>query len=237
MTKIYFSYKKSIIIFSVSVLLWVSIQTSWAQRRLLIFPMTNTVSFSPDTFEVRTRITFKNISETKHSYVWDRNITDLTNGWVSFVCDANNCWSSNASKSPKTLDLPPGGAGSLEVVMRPNHQAGQAQLELKMHEYGSNKNVQIVKLNFEAKKAVKEDNLNFKIFPNPATDYFQLEGEGIDKVMIYNIIGREVRSYKVTEGGKYAVNDLPEGIYIIRLINSNGLPVKTIRLSKSRIKA
>lgn len=232
-----FSYKKLLIIFHLLLLMCLSANTSTAQRRLSVYPMTNAAVFSADTFEVRVKITFKNVSNVKRSYMWERNITDWTGGWISFVCDVNNCWQSSTIKSPKTIELSPGTSGTLEVVMRPNHQAGQAQLELKLREVNTNKNAQTVKLDFEAKKSIKEDNLNFKVYPNPTTDYFQIDGDGIDKVVIYNIIGREVRSYKVTEGAKYPVSELPEGIYIIRLINSNGLPVKTMRLSKAKIKA
>lgn len=208
-----------------------------AQRQLSVSPMTSTTSFHADTFEVRTKIYLKNTSTVKKSYTWERNITDWTNGWVSFVCDENNCWTGTTQKSPKRIDLSPGSTSIFEVVLRPNKLVGQAQMELKIKENNSNKNVQTVKLSFEAKKSLKDDNTNFKIFPNPTTDYFSLEGDGIDRIVIFNIIGKEVRSYKAAEGLKYSVGDLPEGIYIIRLIGTNGLTVKTIRLSRAKIKA
>ena len=233
----YFIQRKLLIIISVLFFMTGTLFSVVAQRRLSVTPMASIASFSADTFEVRTKITFKNMSAVRRSYVWERSITAWTNGWISFVCDANNCWSSNDGKAPKNIDLSPGGTGTLEVVLRPNKQVGQAQLELKLHETGTNKNTQVVKLNFETKQKVKEENLNFKIYPNPTSDYFMLEGDGIDKVVIYNIIGREVRSYKVTEGAKFTVSDLPEGIYIVRLITAAGLPVKTIRLSRSKLKA
>ena len=237
MLNLYFAHRKLSIVFLVLFFITGTFYSVKAQRRLSVTPMVSIASFSADTFEVRTKITFKNITAVRRSYVWERSITAWTNGWISFVCDANNCWSSNDGKSPKNIDLLPGSTGTLEIVLRPNKQVGQAQIELKLHETGTNKNMQIVKLNFEAKQKVKEENLNFKIYPNPTSDYFMLEGDGIDKVVIYNIIGREVRSYKATEGTKFTVSDLPEGIYIIRLITAAGLPVKTIRLSRSKSKA
>ena len=63
------------------------------------------------------------------------------------------------------------------------------------------------------------------------------DSDVVEKVVIYNIIGRQVKSYKAMENLKYSVNDLPEGIYIIRLQNANGNTLKTIRLNKSRVKA
>jgi hypothetical protein len=59
----------------------------------------------------------------------------------------------------------------------------------------------------------------------------------IEKVVVYNIIGRQVKSYKAIDNFKYTINDLPEGIYIIRLLNAQGGTVKTIRLNKSKSKA
>ena len=236
-TNLYFIQRKLFIAFSVLFFITGTLFSVTAQRRLSVTPTASVAYFSVDTFEVRTKITFKNMSAVRHSYVWERNITSWTNGWVSFVCDANNCWTGNDGKAPKNIDLPAGSTGTLEVVLRPNKQVGQAQIELKLHEAGTNKNTQVVKLSFETKQKVKEENLNFNIYPNPTSDYFMLEGDGVEKVVIYNIIGREVRSYKVTEGAKYTVTDLPEGIYIIRLISAAGLPVKTIRLSRSKLKA
>jgi Secretion system C-terminal sorting domain len=87
-------------------------------------------------------------------------------------------------------------------------------------------------------KETNVSNANIRIYPNPTIDYFQItEDDGIDKVVIYNIIGRQMRTYKVTDNGKYNVNDLPEGLYIIRLLAANGATVKTIRLSRTRLKA
>lgn len=86
-------------------------------------------------------------------------------------------------------------------------------------------------------KDSKSENV-INIYPNPVIDYFMIsDNPNLDKVVIYNIIGRQMRTYKVVEGTKYYVNDLPDGIYIIRLMNANGGTLKTTRLSKTRVRA
>ena len=77
-------------------------------------------------------------------------------------------------------------------------------------------------------------NNDIRVYPNPAIDYIMVtENDNIDKVWIYNILGKRVKSYKV-EGSetKYDIRDLPKGMYIVRLINHNGDLVMTSRVNK-----
>ena len=90
-------------------------------------------------------------------------------------------------------------------------------------------------------KDVAKNNAGIKIYPNPATDYFSIQDDydAVDKVIVYNMIGRAVKNYTVNNnsGNKYTLNDLPEGLYIIRLLNSRGATIKTVRLNKAKAKA
>jgi hypothetical protein len=69
------------------------------------------------------------------------------------------------------------------------------------------------------------------IFPNPATDYIQVEGDlGTDvaRVFIYNVSGRIVMNQVLDNGGRIPVSHLSEGIYVIRLVQ--GDKVKTAKV-------
>jgi hypothetical protein len=66
------------------------------------------------------------------------------------------------------------------------------------------------------------------IYPNPATDYIQIEGDldtDAARVVMYNVSGKMVVNQVLDNGGRILVGHLSEGIYVIRLVQ--GSKVKT----------
>ena len=213
-----------------------------SQVTLTITPGIVNSTVHPDSFEIRGKATLKNTSSQTKRIVWQRNIISLPNGWQSLVCDINQCWTSGVSASPDTIILVANGTSNLDAYIRPNQISGSATIELKAAEVGNATNTVTGRYLFTTTtntREVSKSNNSFKIYPNPTTDYFMLNDDDdvVNRVVIYNIIGRQVRSFNVVDNSKYYVNDLPEGIYIVRLLNNSGNTVKTIRLNKSKVKA
>lgn len=79
-----------------------------------------------------------------------------------------------------------------------------------------------------------QTNNDIRVYPNPAIDYIMVtENDNVDKVWIYNILGKRVKAYKVeTPDAKYDIRDLPRGMYIVRLIDHDGELVMTRRVNK-----
>ena len=78
-----------------------------------------------------------------------------------------------------------------------------------------------------------EDPPRVSIYPNPTSNYFGLSNiEGITKLTIFNLLGKEIRSFDVEESLKYNISDLPNGMYLIKMTNSNQKIVSTQRLQK-----
>ena len=214
----------------------------YAQSTITITPQVQpTASVVPDSFETKAKAIIKNTSNVTKKFTWTRNVLNISAGWVTVVCDNKSCWTPEIGAAPEQIELAPNGTSNMDVYVRPNKKSGAATIEIKVFEVGNETNTVTGRYLFSTTTRAKETNAsnpNIRIYPNPTIDYFQItEDEGIDKVVIYNIIGRQMRTYKVTENGKYNVNDLPEGLYIIRLLAANGSTVKTIRLSRSRLKA
>ena len=90
-----------------------------------------------------------------------------------------------------------------------------------------------VSLRGEKQLAEKTADVRLHIYPNPATDYISLSNdEEVDEIIIYNLVGRLIRQFKVEEGGKYRVSDLSNGMYLVRFFNDRGKLLSTQRLSK-----
>ena len=74
---------------------------------------------------------------------------------------------------------------------------------------------------------------NVRVFPNPATEYFKVDHhESIAKVKVLNIAGRLVRDFTYESNQRYDIGDLPQGIYLIQLLDYNNKAVLTRRVSK-----
>jgi len=72
-----------------------------------------------------------------------------------------------------------------------------------------------------------------KIFPNPASTFIQLKtATGINAIIIYNLVGRKIKKFVAEKGKSYPIADLPKGMYLIQLIDTNDKVLTTQRVSK-----
>jgi Secretion system C-terminal sorting domain len=222
------------------VLFLTTILRGGAQVTMTLTPDVLNTGVLVDSFETRAKAVLKNTSTTTKKFTWTRTIKSMTSGWACLVCDKNLCWASTVNTPVDQIELAAGATSNMDVYIRPDKKAGAAVVELKIVEVGNETNTVTGKYNFSTTTRTKDlkDNNSLRIYPNPTVEYFQItDNDLVEKLVIYNIIGRQMRAYKAVEGTKYTVNDLPDGLYIIRLLSSNGATVKTVRLSKSRPKA
>ncbi len=75
---------------------------------------------------------------------------------------------------------------------------------------------------------------DIKVFPNPTTDYFQINnGVNVKKVIIYNMFGKEIRVASNSANTLHDVTDLKSGMYIVKMLDDRNKIVKSIKLQKS----
>lgn len=71
------------------------------------------------------------------------------------------------------------------------------------------------------------------VYPNPAVNFIGLsDSEDVKKIIIFNVMGREAKSFKVEEGMKYDVADLKTGMYLVQIVGTNNKIITTQRLNK-----
>ncbi|MDB4768660.1 T9SS type A sorting domain-containing protein [Saprospiraceae bacterium] len=72
-----------------------------------------------------------------------------------------------------------------------------------------------------------------RVFPNPATEYFQLADKNdlVDQINIYNIVGKKMKTFKVVDDKKYYLNQFPKGMYLVQLVSSKNKVISTQRLN------
>ena len=72
-----------------------------------------------------------------------------------------------------------------------------------------------------------------RVYPNPTDDDFSVRGDvDFDEVVVYNIIGKKVKTYNRTASNKYSLRDMPDGMYFISIVDQNSGVLKTLRINK-----
>lgn len=86
-----------------------------------------------------------------------------------------------------------------------------------------------------AQTTVSSDDVS--LFPNPARDAVNViydQNAGVKKIAIYNLIGKMMQAYipMDTRSAKLDLDNIPSGVYFIRLMDSQGHVVATRRFNK-----
>ena len=68
--------------------------------------------------------------------------------------------------------------------------------------------------------------VNVAVYPNPASDKLNVEGEGISEVQLMDINGRTVMS--ANKGGMLNIASLANGVYVIRVVTAEGVHTQKI---------
>jgi hypothetical protein len=74
---------------------------------------------------------------------------------------------------------------------------------------------------------------DLQLYPNPVTTFIGLSpNEVVKKIIVFNLAGREMKSFDFVDGEKYYVGDLPKGMYLVQLLGKENEIIKTHRISK-----
>ena len=78
------------------------------------------------------------------------------------------------------------------------------------------------------------DQQSLTIYPNPFTSYIKIndESEVVRQVVVFNLLGKKMKSFVAAQGERYNVSDLPRGIYLVQLYGNRNKVIKTQRINK-----
>ena len=168
---------------------------------------------------------------------WERITNNIPNGYISYICDNNICYGAGQSVCPPENPniMNPDYEFKFKMNLeRAGNEEGSGLIEVLIWEEGFEN--QAVKVKFLVNEPTSSNNFNktaLKVYPNPADNYFRIEGiQDISQAVIFNIVGEQMMSFPVTSDRSYDISQLNSGIYLVKLIRGNGKIAKTIRLSK-----
>ncbi len=221
------------------ILLSLILLTSWslnAQVTLSLSPDVIEMDVDPLQFETVAHSWLTNTSDETKTFRWFRIVESITTGWESAICDMNACYSTTVDSTDENTDvvLGPGDSTMIDVHVRPAGLEGDAHIKVRVMEVGNADNIIEGNYFFNQTSSSQDFNrVNLKLYPNPTRDYFQLtDYTDLDQVILYNLVGRELRRFNAFPGSKFAVSDLTRGMYLVRLVDNRRRVVKTLRLNK-----
>ncbi len=76
--------------------------------------------------------------------------------------------------------------------------------------------------------------IKISVYPNPATNYISInKDENVKEINVFNLVGRKLKTFEgVEKDEQYDVSDLPNGMYLVQIVNTSNKIITTQRVSK-----
>ena len=192
-----------------------------------------TFSFSEDAL---IKINLTNQENVQDTVYWKLEKLYFSNSWQSQLCDLNLCYGFNVDKcsANKGNIFTAGATGLWTLHINPFSVQDSAIMLLKLYDDREFSNVIdslpiYINIGTVSTNKVLATN-EVTIYPNPTTDYFQISNKSkIGKVDIFNLIGKKVKTFEKYQN-MYAINDIRDGMYIVRVYDNRGKVMKVSRL-------
>lgn len=238
---------KQILLFFSFILLSISVT---AQSPIQIEPTEYKASFSVDLKQIallqEPSIEVTNISDSTIELRWELFNLNKPMAWESQVCDPNECYVPIVRSNIDTalginapIVLAPDSTAKISIYISPNETIGTGMFAidffLASDPYNSIDMATFeVEINSITVNTIQElKNKDLRLYPNPTTDYFQItNSEYIDRIVLTNLVGKQVGTFRAYPGKSYDIGHLPNGLYAVSLINDDFGVIKTLRLSK-----
>ncbi|MBQ9435327.1 MAG: thiol protease/hemagglutinin PrtT [Bacteroidales bacterium] len=156
-----------------------------------------------------------------YTYTINANLLDSYND-NSYTADAKfaisqngSSWSSNYGTYMSAMNIENGGTLWFRVLPYTDHEIGTYQLRIK-----------ISRINNTGIKDFNEEQII--LYPNPASDKLYLtmaEGIEVKQIELLNSTGQLIHTFNGNERD-FNVGDLPSGLYIMRIVTSEGVLTK-----------
>jgi hypothetical protein len=170
------------------------------------------------------------------TYVWEREIIYLPDGWETAFCDKNRCYLPFVSTQTVTLEGGERGTSDVHIYTRAL-PGDSAIVKMTIYEEGNPDNKFEAIYTFMNSMITSSDDVeefepSIKLYPNPASEVFYIDTDSdFDKVVLYSLVGKQVKTYPSNQG-VYSIEGLPSGMYLARVVSREGKVLKTFRMHK-----
>jgi len=197
------------------------------------------VSVQPTSAEVVTDVIFNKSGDSTYTIFWklEKNASTFETGWEIFVCDLNLCYTAAIESCPPNKpNIFSVNSNLFQFHFKPNGIAGNSIVGVKLYaDKNFTQEVYSTNINISSSTSSTKDlnNVNIRVFPNPATEYFQItNGSAIKKVVLYNMFGKEVKTFFHYSNAQHEISELKTGMYIVKMIDEKNKVIKSLKLNK-----
>ncbi len=173
---------------------------------------------------------------------WRRSSINVPPEWETQVCFDEVCYLPQIygnydplSGVDDPLVVPPRGEVRVSLLLYPNGVAGNGSYDLELALSGAFDDASRTATFLADVGGTRQAGPipSMRLFPNPANHFFELENGGdVDRIELYNLLGKRVKSFRASPDQRYNIFTLPAGIYLVSLINEREGVLRTLRLSK-----
>jgi len=207
------------------------------------------LTINPDPVQLNTDISIedakvdfviKNEGSEAQEVWWNLEPMDGPGAWEYQVCDCNLCYIRGFLTAPcsNSCIIEPGGEFLFQVHVWPNAEKGSGNANLQILEAcgDTTSSVLEVPISVEVLGSSSTENSeiksNLSLYPNPAYDYFSIANDSdVEQVAIFNILGKQLKTFKHRAGQTHDISNLDRGYYLIRIVDKYQND-KVLRLTK-----
>ena len=140
------------------------------------------------------------------------------------------------------VELMPGDTSRLDLYYKPNGVKGCCSPYINLRDFDNPGNVLATALydvciDDVTTSVTEQEKASLKVYPNPTADYISIStNDFVEELWISNILGKRVRNFKTNVGNSYDLSMLPDGIYLVSMVDKDNKVMKTVRISKRAIR-
>ena len=219
------------------------------QRALSIEPASTrkqiSITSTDVSYEEVLKVEVKNTSGRRLRLRWDKIIAYQPYAWESQVCDKEASYPPSVTSNydpfqgalaPVVLEA--GESFELFFTVLPYNTTGQSKVDIIFRDIDRPETI-LGTATFQINLTGPEDTAKLtdigsriKVYPNPVHDrFFLTNAPNLGRIDIYNTLGRKIRTYENPQpGDSFFAGDLPQGVYLLHLVDKNGKVLHTLRL-------
>lgn len=198
------------------------------------------VAFDPkNTYDIQTDLILTNTTTEDQDFIWNVEVVEMSEEWNFYVCDFNKCYGPGfaAIDEDSKCVLAGSAEGTINFHLQPDATAGAATFRFHLtNSQDATDIIQTVTFVFNTPVNTSEEDIaGISIFPNPVSNFFQLENPNnvVSYIQIYDILGKKAMEFNVNGETSFDVSSLHNGRYFARIFDEEGQSLKVIRLIKS----
>lgn len=199
-------------------------------------PVPSSSNFGVDDFDVHADAVLAYSGNVPVVLRWTITNTNMPKEWVPYTCLGANCYIPGQMTGLHTIQ--PDENMAVQAHILPNGMCLNGSYDITLVDTLTNQQVALGTFNFQcAISSVSNPAGGSKsgtIYPNPAVTWFSVgDVTSASRVELFNIIGKQVAQFAYQSSGRYDISTLPGGMYLVRIIDTNGKLITTKRMSKN----